>query len=135
MKMYKILASILVAVFILNHQQARAGDAKKKCLVNMETTAYLDYKEPVISGRNVGKIYQSHMESIVALEKNGDFKNFKIVTQMMDIQPSNDNSEIRSLMMKVSLTFDLNYDAVSYLYSKFKNSGISISTNEVRKCQ
>lgn len=134
MKMQHIISGLLLVVASTNPQQINAEAANKSCSMKKETSSYIDHKEPLVTGVEVGKFYKAHMQRITALKKTGHFKNFEVVSQSVDVQPSYDNSGISTLMIRATIKFELNYDAVSELYIGFKNSTINISTYEVRNC-
>ena len=135
MKTQNLLISLLFALSYANSAHANIHVNNKNCPSKTETSAYIDHKEPVIPGLEVGDIYKAYMKRILALEKTGDFKNFKIISQNMDIQPSYDSSTIPTLLLRVTINFDLNYDAVSTIYNQFKKSTINVSTYEIKNCR
>lgn len=134
MKTPTILLGLLTALFFINSQQTSAAATKKDCPLKKVTNAYFDHREPIVQSSDVGKIYKSYMESVKALKKTGNFKNFKLISQSLDFQPIYNNTAITTVLMRVSIEFDLNYDAISDLFTKLKKSGINISTHEVKSC-
>ncbi len=134
MKMLQTILAFSLMLALISSQQASAKAANKNCSMKKETSSYIDHKKPLVAGVEVGKFYKAHMQRIIALKKTGHFKNFEVVSQSVDVQPSYDNSSISTLMIRVTIKFDLNYDVVSKLYKDFKNSTINISTYEVRNC-
>jgi len=134
MKVSKLLIGLTLALFFTNSVLACGNAKNKDCPLVQETTAYFDRKESIVSKMEVGKIYEAYIESIMGLEKTGNFKNLKLISQTADILPSYDNSAIDSLTLRVTIKFDLNYDAISELHNRFKKSIINISTYEIRNC-
>jgi len=134
MKASKRLIGLTLALFFTNSVLACGNAKKKDCPLVQETTAYFDHKESVVSGAEIGKVYETFMENILALEKTGNFKNFKIINQIADVLPNYDNSAITSFTLRVTIKFDLNYEAISTLHKRFKKSTINISTYDIKKC-
>ncbi|MBV1909884.1 MAG: hypothetical protein KUG78_11220 [Kangiellaceae bacterium] len=134
MKIYIKLASILLALFSINSQQVSAENTKSNCKFDISTTAYIDHNAPVTVGSEIGNVYQTHMDKVHALKKTGNFKNFKITNQSVDLNTNHNNSSIKTVIFRVTIQFDLNYEAVSNIYSQFKKSTINVSTYETKNC-
>jgi len=135
MKISKILIGLIITLLYINSSKACSKlVAKNDCPFKQETTAYIDYKLPIVSDIDIGGFYKEYIDKIRALEKTGNFKNLEITNQSADITPGYNNNEVTSVTLRVTIKFDLNYDAVSNLYKNFKKSIINVSTYEIRKC-
>lgn len=134
MRLNKIQLGLIFTLLFTSSAFACGNSAVKNCPLKPETTAYIDHKESVTLGTDVGKIYQTFVDNMMSLKKTGNFKNFKIANQTMDIIPSYDNSPIATLTFRGTIKFDMNFKAVTNLHNKFKKSTVNISTYDVRVC-
>jgi hypothetical protein len=136
MKFSNMIFGIFLALSLNSYSYAeehtKTEGVKENCITQPTTTATLNYSKAVPIDTNLGKLYEDYMNQVKALLNNGNFINFKIVSQ--SLTPYLDKSaESYEITISVSIEFDLNYKAITEL-ATLNRTNVSIQTYNPINC-
>ncbi len=126
-----MLAASLPSLF----SPAMAAGKTKDCPVQKVTSAYLDLQQTKAKDVDLGKYYQAFMDKVQSLDNSKNFKHLKLVSHSIDLQPDYSNKDFTKVMIRASIEFALNYQAVTELSNLVPGATINVSTYDVKKCE
>lgn len=135
MKLTYILLSVLITLSVNNITHAKTDIDIKDCPIQTVTTVYISYTETIDASTDLGKQYETFINSVEALPKTGNFNNFKITAQDMRTRSLSNSSTSKEVSMNVTVEFDLNYQAVTDINKNLKNSNLDATTYQRKRCQ
>ncbi len=134
MKAILIGAALIAISLLFVSSPAFAAGKVKECPMQTITSAYIDVQHTKTKEVDLGKTYQDFMNKVESLRMSKNFKGFKLVNHNIDLQPDYSNKEFTRVMIRASIEFDLNYQAITELSKLIPSATINVSTYDSRIC-
>jgi len=137
MKLINVVLGAFLVISLSHIAQAeessKTKETKKECPLKTITVAHINYKNILQQDDDIGKLYESYTNKVMALPTTGHFTNFKITNQNIRTD-SPYGSENRQVYIDISIEFDLNYQAITDL-SALKVASLNVNTFETKRCR